>query len=348
MNQPFLKPFLICGFIAGATGTATSALADVKGPTVYGKLNVSLEQLQFDGATNVIQGKKAPPKIDQWELNSNASRLGIKGAFNLEDTGLTAIYQAEYEINVDDGGNGDTAFSQRDIFAGLRGGFGEVRYGKFDTPLKTAEGKVDQFNDLKGDLDNLIGGQNRINNIVQYSSPLLAKTVTLNAAFIPAEGTDVNQDKKLDESIADSISLSLVYDNKTFYTALAYDQDQSARRSVDGINRGDLIRLVGGWKPGPLELGILLQQTTDNAKNSDKKDTSSLLSGAFTSGKFKYKAQYGLSKGNTTDEQGSLAVLGVDYALTSKTILYAYWASLDLDNADLGDRTFGIGTSFTF
>lgn len=347
MNQFYFKSFLVWGFVAGAAGTATLALADVQGPTVYGKLNVSLEQSQFDGASNVIQGS-APSETDQWELNSNASRLGVKGSFDLDDTGLSAIYQAEYEINVDDGGSGNTALSQRNIFAGLRGGFGEVRYGKFDTPLKTAEGKVDQFNDLKGDLDNLIGGQNRVSNIVQYSSPLLAKAITINAAFIPAEGTDVDQDGEADDGVADSISLSLVYDNKTFYAALAYDQDQAARRSVDGINRGDVIRVVSGWKAGPVKLGILLQQATDSAEGSDKEDTSYLLSGAFTSGNFKYKAQYGLSEGNTTDEQGTLAVLGVDYALTSKANLYTYWSSLDLDNADLNDRTFGIGTSFTF
>ncbi len=348
MNPPgTFKPFLILGLVAPAVGGTSLAFPDSPRPAFYGKLNVALEQVQSDGAGNVIQGK-APLVADQWELNSNASRLGVKGGLDLEDTGLTAIFQAEYEINVDDGSSGDTAFSQRNIFAGLRGEFGEVRYGKFDTPLKAAEGKVDQFNDLRGDLDSLIGGQNRVNNIIQYSSPLLVKAITLNAAFIPAEGTDVDQDGEADDGVADSLSLSLVYDNRTFYAALAYDQDQSARRSVDGIIRGDVVRVVGGWKTGPLELGVLLQQATDNVDGSDRKDSSYLLSGALSSEKLKFKAQFGLSEGHITDEQGTLAVVGVDYALASKANLYTYWSSLDLDDAGLGDRTIGLGTSFSF
>lgn len=349
MNKSLFKTLPLVGLAASALGVLSPwAQANTQeGPAAYGKLNVSLEQVQTDGASTVIQGKTASIN-DQWELNSNASRLGVKGAFDLDDTGITAIFQAEYEINLDDGSNGDTAFSQRNTFAGLRGSFGEVRFGKFDTPLKASEGKFDQFNDLKGDLDNLIGGQNRANNIIQYSSPLLADTITLNAAFIPAEGADVDQDGEADNGLADSASLSVVFDNKTFYAALAYDQDQAARRSLDGIKRGNLLRLVGGWKTGPLELGLLVQQATDNVDASDREDTSYLLSGAFVSGKFKYKVQYGFSKGNTTNEQGTLAALGVDYALTPKANLYTYWSSLNLDHAGLDDRTFGFGTSFSF
>lgn len=347
MKHISYKHILVGGLAASVNLSASSWAAETQTPVFYGKINAALEQQDTEGAANLIQGKVAA-HTDQWELNSYASRLGVKGAYDLEDSGLTAIYQAEYEINVDDGGSGDTAFNQRNIFAGLRGGFGEIRYGKFDTPLKAAEGKVDQFNDLKGDLDNLIGGQNRVSNIIQYSSPTLANTITLNAAFIPAEGADVDQDGEADTGIADSVSLSVVFDNKTFYAALAYDQDQAARRSLDGIKRGDLLRLVGGWKTGPLELGVLLQQVTDNVDASDKKDTSYLLSGAFVSGQFKYKTQYGFSEGNTTNEQGTLTSLGVDYALTSKANLYIYWSSLNLDQVDLNDKTFGIGTSFTF
>lgn len=343
------ESLFILGIATSTLAFASPVLAESQAPTFYGKVNVSLEQREHDGAGLLIEGKTAA-KSEQWELNSNSSRLGVKGAFDLEDSDLIAIYQAEYEINLDDGGSGDTAFNQRNIFAGLRGAYGEVRYGKFDTPLKRSEGKVDQFNDLTktADIDVLIGGQNRVNNIIQYISPKLAGAVTLNAAFIPAEGADVDQDSKPDEGLADSVSLSAVYDDKTFYAALAYDKDQSARRSIDGIKRGDAVRLVGGWTSGAVELGALFQQTTDNLDNSDKKDTSYLISGAYKSGKLKYKAQYGLSEGNVSDEQGTLSALGVDYALGKKATIYAYVSNLELDKAELSDNTIGIGSLFTF
>ncbi len=347
MDQPIPKYLVIWGLAVSASGTAISTQANSQGSSLYGKVNVSLESAQFDGAGNIVQGRTAEER-DQWELNSNASRLGVKGSFDLDDSGLTAIYLAEYEINVDDGASGDTAFSQRNIYAGLRGGFGEIRYGKFDTPLKVSEGKVDQFNDLHGDIDILIGGQNRVSNIIQFSTPVLASSITLNAAFIPAEGADSDQDGELDDGLADSASFSAIFDNKTVYVAFAYDKDQTARRSIDGIRRADLVRLVGGLNRGPVELGVLLQRTTDNLGGSDKEDASYLASAAFKSGQFKYKAQYGVSEGKESDEQASLAAVGLDYALAAQASLFAYWSSLTLDNAGLRDRTFGIGTSFSF
>ena len=61
-----------------------------EGPILYGKANVSYEN-QDDGNS------------DTWKLQSNASRLGVKGALNTDLEGLEAIYKAEFEISIDDG-----------------------------------------------------------------------------------------------------------------------------------------------------------------------------------------------------------------------------------------------------
>lgn len=345
MKNRFSTSALAVGIATALGLNAGTVFAE--GPTVYGKVNVSLESIDNEGAAQVVQNKAAA-EVDQWEWNSNASRLGVKGSFDLENSGLKALYQAEYEINVDDGDKGDTAFSQRNIFGGIQGNFGTVIYGKFDSPLKSAEGKVDQFNDLKGDLDYLIGGQNRNANIGQYSSPKLADSIVINAAFIAAEGSDTDQDGEPDDSVSDTVSVSVVFDNKQYYAALAFETDQTARRSVDGISRGDLIRLVGGAKFGALELGALLQQTQDNAADSDAQDDSYLVSAAYRINKVKLKAQYGISEGDVSDESGSLTALGADYALSDKSVIYAYASQLDLDEADLSDKTLGIGVAHTF
>jgi len=334
-----MKKNLLAIAVGAAVALPGLALAD--GPTVYGKVNISLENQENEiGQSGSVD--------DDWSLNSNASRVGIKGDFDLDFAGLKAIYQAEYEINVDDGDRGDTAFSQRNTFGGIQGKFGTVIYGKFDSPLKSAEGKVDQFNDLKGDLDHLIGGQNRNANIGQYSSPKLADSIVINAAFIAAEGSDTDQDGEPDDGVFDTVSVSVVFDNKQYYAALAYEADQAARRSVDGISRGDLIRLVGGARFGDLELGILLQQTQDNAADSDAQDDSYLVSAAYRINKIKLKAQYGISEGDVSDESGSLSAIGVDYALSDKSVIYAYASQLDLDEANLSDKTLGIGVAHSF
>lgn len=331
--------------IASVLGTAGISNAVAEGPTFYGRINVSLENVDYEGAGRALQ-RQAAAESDQWEWNSNASRLGIKGSFDLEND-LKAVYQLEYELNVDDGRTGDSAFSQRNTYAGLQGNFGTFIFGKIDSPLKSIEGKVDQFNDLKADLDYIVGGQNRNENIGLYSSPKLGNFV-VNAAFVAGEGTDTDQDGEPDESVADTVSVSVVFDNKQYYAALAYETDQAARRTVDGIVRGDLLRIVGSAKFGNLELGALLQQVKDNARGSDLQDDSILVSAGYRIDRTKLKAQYGVTEGDVTGEKAQLAALGVDYSLSDKAVVYAYGSVLDFDEANLSDKTLGVGFAINF
>ena len=344
LRRSFYTPTLFSVAVTAALGlNAQHALANP--PIIYGKLNITLDQFDHEGAARVI-AVQAPAVVDQWELNSNASRLGVKGELALENTGLTVVYLAEYETDADDGGS--SPFVQRNIYAGLQGSFGRVIGGKFDTPLKVIEGKVDQFNDLKADIDVLLGGQNRANNIVQYSTPKLAKLFTANLAFVTPEGADVDLDGEVDDGLTDTLSASLVADNGIFYGAIAYDSNQLARRSLDGIVRADVIRAVGTAKLGSFELGALVQQASDVVAGSEAEDTSYLISGAWNIDRFKVKAQYGVAEANVSDEEGTLAAVGLDYRLGSKTKIFTYYSALDVDNADLADNTFAVGFDHSF
>ncbi|MGM8226915.1 porin [Cellvibrio sp. ARAG 10.3] len=344
LPRRFIYPAFLSLTIATAINSVV-AQADAATPTLYGKINLTLDQFDHQGAARVAAGQ-TPLTIDQWELNSNASRLGIKGELALEDSGLTLVYLAEYETDADDGGN--SPFTQRNIYAGLQGNFGRIFGGKFDTPLKVIEGRVDQFNDLKADIDVLLGGQNRANNIVQYSTPKFARVVTANVAAIAAEGADVDLDGEPDDGLTDTVSVSLVADTGTFYGAIAYDTHQLARRSLDGIVRADIIRAVGTAKLGTFELGALVQQARDVAQGSDAEDTSYLLSGAWYIGHAKLKAQYGIAEANISDEKATLAAFGLDYSLGNKTKVFTYFSAQDIDRADLADNTFAVGLDHSF
>jgi len=344
LRRSFNTPTILSLAVAAVVGAGASQ-AHANPPTVYGKINVSLDSFDYEGAARAFSSQ-SPAEVDQWELNSNASRLGIRGELPLQDTGLTVVYLAEYETDADDGGS--SPFSQRNIYAGVQGQFGRLIGGKFDTPLKVIEGKVDQFNDLRADIDVLVGGQNRVNNIVQYSTPKFAELLTANIAFVAAEGADVDLDGEPDEGLTETLSASLVADNGTFYGAIAYDSNQLARRSLDGIVRADVIRAVGTAKLGVFELGALVQRASDVAAGSNAEDSSYLVSGAWNLGKTKLKAQYGIAEGKVSDEKGTLAALGVDYSLGSKTKVYSYISALDVDNTDLSDKTFSVGFDHSF
>jgi len=341
-----------------------------KALTVYGKINVALEDRDLEGAENIVAGNARGNVNHRRGLESFASRLGVRGEADLGAADLKAVYQAEYELNADDGDKGDTAFSQRNIFAGLKSAtWGQIVGGKIDTPFKTAEGKFDQFNDLRADIDNLIGGQNRASNIVIYSTPKLFDAVTLNVGLIQQEGSaDIDYDGHIDHSIGDAYSTSLVFERDIFYGALAYDKNVLARRSVDQTvpvalasapagyakTYTEAYRFVGGVKSGIWEGGVLLQRAKDQRHEAangvgEREDSAYLLSGAVTIfDKVKLKAQYGVADGDYADETGKLIALGADYNFTPKTRVYTYYSTLDLDEADAKDKTLALGLDHSF
>ena len=118
-----MKKVLLTAAIASALSVSSYGFAE--GPidgTIYGKVNVSVVN-QDTGSS------------DEWKLNSNASRLGVKGKTEIAD-GLYAVYKAEFEVCVDDGDCKGQTFTQRNIMGGIRGSFGTIWAGKHDTPTK--------------------------------------------------------------------------------------------------------------------------------------------------------------------------------------------------------------------
>lgn len=330
----------------GATA-ALPLIAQAAGPTLYGKMNVTLDSVETD--TGVAAGS-----TDIWYMNSNASRLGIKGDAETGITGLTGIYQAEYEIDVDDGA---TPFVQRGIFAGLKGSFGMLKLGKFDTPLKEAQGKVDQFNDLAGDIKHIMPGEVRANNIIQYSLPKLADLITINLAVMPGENVDIdNADGDADvttgmeDGLTDAMSASVVLEQDAFYVALAMDQNISGSGNVDGFSDidsvsggtqsvADTMRLVGAYKADNFELGAIYQTSEDVSLGSKDEDTAMFLSGAFMTGDWKFKAQYGIGEGDVSKKEKTLMAIGADYKLGKSTTVFAHYATVETDNLTAVDTS---------
>ncbi|MCG8391451.1 MAG: porin [Pseudomonadales bacterium] len=337
-----MKKNLLAIAVGAAVAMPGLALAD--GPKVYGKVNVSLEQMSYDPSP------AAPNNDDEWELQSNASRLGVKGDFDLDVGNLKAIYKAEFEISVDDGDKGGQTFSQRNIYGGLQGGFGTLMAGKFDTPTKKAQGDVDQFNDLDGDIKNILAGENRASNIIQYSTPKLADMITLNAAFIPNEDSDdFDGDGENENGLADSTSISLVLEKDMFFGAISRDmdiEDDLAADAQTGFGTLDITRVAAGVAPGNLELGALYQIAEES--EGDGEDSSYVLSAAFKIDRVKLKAQYGMTEADTNDEELTQYSLGADYKLAKASKAYVYFSNLEADIADSEEQTIGVGMEHKF
>jgi len=304
------KKLALLAALPAAVLMANSAMAGVD---VYGKINVSMQSnsaTQEDG----VPGNPAPPAnkkmfdgtiINNYTLDSNASRFGIKASTDLGDTGLKAVGKIEYEVSVDDGsaattqgtGSTGTELKQRNIYGGIQGAFGTVVAGKFDTPLKESQGKADLFNDyILGDIVNvLLVGENRASNIVMYSTPKMDSGIGANVALMSGEEAGQNNASNVttkNNSIADYVSASINYEDERMYLAYAHDTG-SAPTSIVPVDAGtnpttvatpvadvaktnlsgaEIDRLTGQFKVDNFLFGAILQR----AKSAENNDVSGI------------------------------------------------------------------------
>ncbi|HMY81679.1 MAG TPA: porin, partial [Agitococcus sp.] len=204
-----MKRQLLAVAIAAATLLPLTAQA---APTVYGRLNLSVDYTDSDDATNNA-------KDGIWELNSNSSRIGVKGNEKLTEE-FTAVYKAEWGVQ-GDATAGD--LNARERYLGLKHyQWGTVRLGHIDSPFKNAEDDIDVFNDTaRLDIGSFIYGQNRLANSINYVSPKFLDVFGVNLTLQPGEkSSNVNENH-----IADAISTALSYEDDNLYLSFAMDKE---------------------------------------------------------------------------------------------------------------------------
>ena len=281
---------------------------------IYGKINISL--VNADSSSE-----------DTWKLNSNASRIGLKGTSQVSE-GLEVFYKAAFEVCVDDGDCKDQTFSQRNIFAGIKGSFGSVLAGKNDTPTKQAQKKIDLFGDLEGDIkgsNKTFDGENRASNIVAYSTPKLG-AFSATYAVMPSEDDN--------GGLSDAKSYSVSYSKEGLYIAVAADSN---------VADTDVLRVVSQYKFDAWQLGLMYQE-------SEKTDGSTDKSGYFASAAYKcdnitYKAQYGSNKDDKDGPDKTTLSLGADYKLAKNTKTFVFYTD---NEGSSSTKTFGLGLEHKF
>jgi predicted porin len=293
-------------------GTATAMLATApfaaaNGPIdgkLYGKVNVSV--------VNSDSGSE-----DTWKLNSNASRIGLKGSTQVSE-GLTVFYKTEFQVDVDGGGD---VFKQRNIYAGVKGSFGSVLAGKNDTPTKLAQKKIDLFNDLEGDIKKTFAGENRMSNIVAYTTP---KYGNFSATYAVMPGEEDGG------SLSDATSYSVNYSKGDLYVAVAGDSN---------VKGADLVRVISQYKVDAWQLGLMYQD------NDTTDESGYFASAAYKIDNITYKAQYGSNENDTDGSDKTTLSLGADFKLAKNTKSFVFFT----DNEDSSStKTFGLGLEHKF
>jgi len=368
-------------FLPLVVGALVSATASAGFPTLYGKVYLTASQYDLEkndfaltapGATTFkhVGATGTTLELDTSAIESTGSRLGIQGDFGVANN-LTVFYRVEYGIDVDNGTNSNgRELTQRNIFGGVRGDWGQVLVGKNDTPLKTLQTNsvkrtdLDLFNDAPlADLGTYLVGENRPDNVIQYTSPILLGGLEINFAAIQSEETGVYESaaKPQDDSgFASGKSVSVVYGKAKWYVGAAYDSN---------VLTTDALRLAGEVVLGPVKLGAIYQKaerhddidsiqgfstfvgttgTTLGAQNglnplsewdgasgnAFKEQDGYVLSASWKiAGPWTAKLQLGHSSTTPNnaaykDVEADAAAVGIDYKLSDAARLFAYYASL--------------------
>ncbi|PKM22145.1 MAG: porin [Gammaproteobacteria bacterium HGW-Gammaproteobacteria-14] len=297
--------------IGAVVAMPVAALADV---TVYGRAHVSIDMLD-DGAD-----------YNELNMSSNSSRLGFKAEKEAGD--MTGFVQIEQQVDFDQGG----AFtSARDTFVGLKGGFGMVRFGQFDTPFKAARGPANLFGDQVGDMRNLTRVGNgrfdeRSQNTIHFQTSDM-EGLRFNLAYTLGEGGPKVADAK-DEGV----SASVTYKQDALDVALAFEQwsedhsrgDRDGIRLAAGYGLTDDLKLVGFF------------QTIDHIDDTLDADVLGLGAEYKLSGKTAVKGMFMTRSADPDDADSSLLALGVEHRLDRSVRVYANYAMvMNDDNAAL-------------
>ena len=324
---------LIAMAVAGVMAAPMAAQADA---TIYGKIHVSI-----DSGDTGLNNDSGANNTDGLFWQSNSSRIGFKGSEDLGG-GLSAIWQFESNASF---GSGSTSWGGRNSYVGLKGGWGEVRGGKHDTPFKGVGRKFDLFGDQVGDSRNLIqyvggsrnctqaplicgaddGFDERPDNVVAYLTPTFGGGHQIFAAYV------------LDDATEDSTAMSASWTWKSgdWLAALGYESHDQAATGPGTSSSSTGIRAGLQWSPGAWKLNAFYQTLSDAEGVSGLDGEVMGLGAGYTMGKNVLKAQYFVTSndfvGFTTDVDASLIAVGWDYNFSKRTTGYIAYATTSND-----------------
>ncbi|MCG5511588.1 porin [Ectothiorhodospira shaposhnikovii] len=302
---------LIAAMVAAGLSMPALAVADI---TIYGRAHLSVDLLD-DGAD-----------YSEVNISSNSSRLGFKGERQFTPE-LTAIFQIEQEIQFDSSESNET-FTTRDTFAGLKGDWGMLRIGRFDTSFKRARDPANFFGDQVGDLRNIARTSDhgrfdeRFRNALHYRSP------SLNGFVWDLDfSTDHRNQTTAEGSDNRAFSTSLNYKNGPFTGAVAFE-----RQNIENSPNPEAWRLAAAYRITPeFTLAGFYQKSESAAENEG---TVVGVAGQYRLSPSMYlNAHYFALDSDLTDKDANLFALGLEYRVDRALRFYGNFAMMDNDDA---------------
>jgi predicted porin len=311
-----LKPTLISLALSSVLAPAIAS-ADDNWVDVYGKVMLTVDMVDEDAGD------------DQWEINSNATRFGVKGFGDSGIDGVEVFYTMEWAVDITDESK-EKNLSSRNQFVGLRGGFGEILAGRKDTPSKTVVKKVDLFNDYQMEFKTSFNGEKRVGDMVQYTTPK-ANGLKAAVAIVPGEETGTN------DGLADGVSMSVEYKAGDFTFGASYDD------GIEGDNV-ELVRAVAVYSANNWQVGFMYQDTDNDGVTGD----GMVLSTKYKMNKHSLKLQLVESDSweagvSSKVKYTSQQIIGWDYKASKKTTFVSYLGFSEIGATGDDDTVLGFG-----
>ena len=319
--KTFTKKAAVAAMLSALAAPALAA------PTVYGKAHVSIGSISEDTGT----------ETSATSIKSHASRFGVKGDIATESD-TKVVYKFEWEVDMTDASKDTTAVTgtdtdtvpdgqlnevsakdsnhikSRNMYVGLKGGWGEVHIGREDSPYKNAGKKsVEHLSDTWADFNNIIdkGQDTRNDNSISYSNKIGPGKlgVAYNAGDDAVDGDNAGSNM--------SFAYDMKIDNISF--AIAHQTiEESATNDETGL------KISVGAKFGNTQVGLMTEKVEDDGTLDDTNtylslkqklsDTNSLV------------VAYG-KKDQGKSKDAAMTAVSFMHKLDKSASIYALWAN---------------------
>lgn len=337
---------------------ATSAMAGDMDWKFYGKLHTSIDYLS-DGDESGLY------------MSNNTSRIGFKGSKPLNDD-FAFVWQVESAVNVPQK-EGYTGLASRNSYLGVKGNFGEFRWGRHDTPFKTLGRKVEFFYDELGDFRQAtMGWDRRLNDVLAWVSPdwsgfgIFAAYMLDQSSSDPVTGGgEADNPTDPGEKALTAYSIMAHYSKDAFFIGAALeglsDGYSPATGAGDDMQYGDAatgLRFAAKYNADKFAIAALYQTLSNNGGNWDTSGADPVWNGTSSNTfglgalfrateTWGIRGQYYMVNPDTdaenvdgtdideSDVNGSLLALAVEHRFSKAVMFYLQYASMmNGDNAD--------------
>ncbi|CAN7689309.1 porin [Pseudoduganella sp. LjRoot289] len=327
--------------IALAASGCAAAQSNV---TVYGRLNVSIEDMETSAGA-------AGKPLSITRMVNNRSVFGFRGVEDLGG-GMKALFQIEGTLSPD---TGDGSPAARDTRVGLEGGFGQLFLGHWTTPYNNATSGLDPFYPTTAGYMSIIGNgsgssvdnvgnlssfDRRQQNSISWYSPAW-RGWTLRTAH------GMSEERPASGAKPSLTSLAAIYEQGPWYAALAHE----LHKDYQGVGRDDSgTKLAAAYKFGDTRVAAIAEKLRYETATGKLERQSWYVSATHQIGPHGLRlglARAADAKGTSTQKIGYIkrgpdsgathVTLGYDYALSRRSSVYAYTTRLRNDPNGLHD-----------